>query len=144
MKHKNLATTLAIAAIVWPIQIWALLCPGCLGDANGNNNGIVTINELVSCVNKALNGCPISDEPCQCECDGNNDNQVAINELVRAVNNALNGCNLPSPTPTASFTTTASVTATQNSTRTPTKTVKSTATRREYFIGCGLSSSAHK
>ncbi|KKU48648.1 MAG: hypothetical protein UX68_C0010G0023 [Parcubacteria group bacterium GW2011_GWA2_46_9] len=97
MIRRNSAIALTITAIAWTLQVQAMSCPGCLGDDNGNNNGIVTVNELVGCIDNALSGCPISGEPCQCECDGNGDGRVTIDELLGAVNNALNGCGLSSP-----------------------------------------------
>lgn len=65
----------------------------CTGDCGGD--GVVTVNELVVCVNMALGGgnaCPA--------CDANGDGMVTINEIVAAVNAALGGC----PTPPVTFT----------------------------------------
>jgi hypothetical protein len=59
----------------------------CTSDCEGS--GMVTIDELVRCVNIALGVSPVT------EClasDTNGDGAVAINELVLGVNAALNGC----------------------------------------------------
>jgi hypothetical protein len=59
----------------------------CLGDCNGD--GQVTISELVTLVNialeqQSLDRCPLG--------DGNGDGMITIDELMTAVNNALEGC----------------------------------------------------
>lgn len=64
----------------------------CAGDCTGD--GMVTIDELVMCVNMALGGqgeaaCP--------HCDPNADGGVTIDEVIAAVNAALNGCPMPAP-----------------------------------------------
>ncbi len=61
---------------------------GCPGDCN--DDGRVTISELVAAVNIALgnqsiDACPSADE--------NEDGRVTVSELIRAVNSALVGCN---------------------------------------------------
>ncbi len=60
----------------------------CVGDCNGD--GHVTVDEIVTMVNLALNGgisgCPAG--------DANGDGQITVDEIVRAVSNALNGCPL--------------------------------------------------
>ncbi len=59
----------------------------CGGDCSGD--GEVAINELISCVNIALDNADLS----SClACDVSRDGVVAINELIVAVNNALQGC----------------------------------------------------
>jgi len=68
--------------------------PACAGDCN--DDGAVTINELVLGVASALDGtdrCPA--------CDRDGDGMVTIGELVSAVNAALDGC---PATPTATAT----------------------------------------
>ena len=68
----------------------------CPGDCNDDNR--TAINELVQCVNIALDQQPLSN--CMV-CDTNGDGRVSINELVQSVNAALNGCpDVPTPTPT--------------------------------------------
>ena len=64
----------------------------CPGDCNGDNK--VAINELITCVNIALNTSPVSTCPA---CDVNGDGMVTINELILAVNAAL----LPACPPSA-------------------------------------------
>jgi hypothetical protein len=83
----------------------------CCGDCNGD--GEVTINELITAVNNALQGCGSAAQCCG-DCDG--DGQVTINELITAVSNALQGCAAPTPTPTKGH----SPTPTKRPTKTPT------------------------
>lgn len=59
----------------------------CVGDCN--NDGEVTINELINMVNIALETAPISG--CMAG-DANGDGSITVNEIVAGVNNALNGC----------------------------------------------------
>jgi hypothetical protein len=61
--------------------------PPCPGDCGGD--GQVTIDELVTMVNIALGGKPVS------ECsvgDTSGDGEITIDEIIQAVNRALNGC----------------------------------------------------
>ena len=60
---------------------------GCAGDCDGAR--IVTVDELVRCVQIALATQPVT--ACSA-CDANADGLVTVNELVAAVDNALNGC----------------------------------------------------
>jgi hypothetical protein len=83
----------------------------CCGDCNGD--GEVTINELITAVNNALQGCGAAAQCCG-DCNGNGD--VTINELITAVTNALQGCTAPTPTPTSGH----SPTPTKRPTKTPT------------------------
>jgi hypothetical protein len=82
----------------------------CAGDCDGQ--GTVTVDEILTMVNIALDKAPISD--CQ-RGDSNGDGRITIDELLAAVNNALNSCartptatstpqQLPTPTSTPSFT----------------------------------------
>jgi cysteine-rich repeat protein len=59
----------------------------CAGDCSGDR--MVTINELITCVNFALVGTAPSTCPA---CDPDASGMVAINELIAAVGAALNGC----------------------------------------------------
>ena len=59
----------------------------CVGDCN--NDGRVTVDELVRAVNIALGNSFIS--TCR-EVDPSGDGQVTVNEILQAVNRALNGC----------------------------------------------------
>jgi hypothetical protein len=63
------------------------LPPACTGDCNGD--GEVTIDELLTMVNAALEVVPASVCPAG---DANGDGEVTIDEILGAVNNALNGC----------------------------------------------------
>lgn len=68
----------------------------CVGDCN--DNYVVAINELITCVNIALGNSPVDTCP---SCDTSSNGVVAINELIQAVNAALNGCErVATPTPT--------------------------------------------
>ncbi|MDX2169150.1 MAG: hypothetical protein SF182_18925 [Deltaproteobacteria bacterium] len=59
----------------------------CVGDCNGD--GAVTVNELITGVNIALDQASLSACP---SFDSSGDGAVAVNELISAVSNALNGC----------------------------------------------------
>jgi hypothetical protein len=59
----------------------------CAGDCNGD--GMVAVNELVTCVAIALVGGPTGSCPA---CDPDDDGTVAISELIAGVNSALGGC----------------------------------------------------
>jgi hypothetical protein len=64
-----------------------LLSPPCAGDCN--DDGTVTIDEILTMVNIALGNTPAT----ACDAgDANQDGQVTIDEILTAVNNALNGC----------------------------------------------------
>jgi cysteine-rich repeat protein len=70
----------------------------CVGDCNGNME--VTIDEIITCVNIALDLANLDTCP---SCDGNGDGEVTIDELITSVNIALDlqPCGgTPSPTPT--------------------------------------------
>lgn len=56
-------------------------------DGDCNDDGAVTVNELVMCVNMALG----TSDACHV-CDVNGDGEVTVNEIIAAVNAALNGC----------------------------------------------------
>jgi hypothetical protein len=59
----------------------------CVGDCNGNR--AVTINEMITGVNIALEILPVESCPAF---DANGDRQVTVDELLQAVNNALLDC----------------------------------------------------
>jgi len=68
----------------------------CVGDCD--ENGRVTVEELVTAVNIALGNATVDACPA---IDADNSKRATIDELVTAVNNALNGCAVrPTPTPT--------------------------------------------
>jgi len=105
------------------VLLWLVLGAGaagaqCCGDCSGDGN--VTINDLITAVNNALNGCTA--EPCCGDCSG--DGEVTINDLITAVNNALEGCSEATPT----VGTPATRTRTPTRTRKPTNTPKPTPT----------------
>lgn len=60
---------------------------GCTGDCD--NSGSVTVDEIVTMVNIALGGTPVS----ACEAgDADGSGSITVDEIITAVNNALNGC----------------------------------------------------
>lgn len=67
----------------------------CVGDCD--NNGAVTIAEIVEAVGLALRG--TSTGACLAV-DSDDNDRVSIDELVLAVNSAVAGCADPTPTPT--------------------------------------------
>jgi hypothetical protein len=68
----------------------------CVGDCN--EDGVVSIDELILCADIALRSrsvelCPPG--------DANEDQRIGIDELVQAVDNTLNACPMPSMIPTS-------------------------------------------
>ena len=68
-------------------ELWSLTTETCAGDCN--NDGMVTVAELVTAVGIALDNAPVS--ACTAV-DTNADGRVTVDELVRAVQSLLNGC----------------------------------------------------
>jgi hypothetical protein len=58
-----------------------------VGDCN--DDGTVTVDEILTMVNIALGNTPVTS--CRAG-DANMDGQITIDEILTAVNNALNGC----------------------------------------------------
>lgn len=85
----TVATATATAVVTGTVATpTATAPPGvCVGDCDGN--GMVTISELVTMVNIALDKQPVGN--CLAG-DANDNGLIAINEIVQAVNNALRGC----------------------------------------------------
>jgi YVTN family beta-propeller protein len=82
----------------------------CAGDCDGNQ--LVTVDEIMRCVNIALGAVQLTECP---GCDVDTDGAVTVDEILAAVNNALAGCPMTatatatpagSPAPTPSPTTT--------------------------------------
>jgi len=71
------------------------LCPG---DLNGD--GETTVDEIVTAVNAALNGC--TGTVSSCPGDLNGDGATTVDEIVAVVNAALNGCTEDFPPPSVS------------------------------------------
>lgn len=94
--------------------------PQCCGDCNGDLT--VGVNEIVTAVGYALDGCPAHGSCCG-DCDGSKD--VAIHELLTSVGNALDGCPGSSTPPTA---TSPTKTLVPTKTPIPTKTAVPTQT----------------
>lgn len=104
---------------------------GCPGDLN--DDGVVLVDEVMTTVGLAFNGCPA--QPSICSGDRDGDGVVSVAEILAGVNALLTGCPpeptptvtpppptgtpLPSQTATASATSTATVTATPSRTPTP-------------------------
>lgn len=83
----------------------------CVGDCN--NDGAVTVNEILSLTNIALGGADIAICP---QGDVNLDRQITVDEIIAAVNSAVNGCPAPPATPTATTTPTSNPTPTNSPT----------------------------
>ncbi len=98
----------------------------CAGDCN--EDGAVSIGDLVRGVNVLLGRAPIEDCPAA-DTDGNL--RITVSEIVRAVANGLSGCPAtptPSDTPMPSSTPTATLTATMTPTETAAATSSATST----------------
>jgi hypothetical protein len=79
----RLSTTVLSGALLGAIVLGNARAQ-CMGDCDGN--GAVVVNELITCVNIALDQQTVG----QCTaCDGSGDSKVTINEMVTAVNIAL-------------------------------------------------------
>lgn len=63
----------------------------CIGDCN--EDGVVTVDELILSADIALRSRPV--ELCPIT-DANEDDRIGIDEVVQAVDNTLNGCPMPS------------------------------------------------
>jgi len=63
----------------------------CVGDCN--EDGVVTIDELILCADIALRSRSV--DLCSIA-DANKDERIGIDEVVQAVDNTLNGCPMPS------------------------------------------------
>jgi len=81
-RFASFAFAFAFVVFVAP----ALAQPSCIGDCD--LSGEVTVDEIVTLVNLALNG---GVEGCAAG-DGNSDGSITVEEVVAAVNNALSGC----------------------------------------------------
>ncbi|MFQ5668373.1 MAG: hypothetical protein ACE5I7_18350 [Candidatus Binatia bacterium] len=68
-------------------MVGSLAAQTCPGDCGGDR--VVTVDELLRCVNIALGSSAVDDCP---PCDDNQDGTVTIDELIREVNAALVGC----------------------------------------------------
>ena len=76
----------------------------CAGDCE--DDGEVTVDELIKGVNIALGSSALSD----CGAfDSSGDGSVTVDEIIGAVNNALSGCLAPQASPTPSATPTATI-----------------------------------
>lgn len=131
-ERRRAATLTFLLAIL--LMSTPLRAQTCIGDCN--QNGDVTIGELITIVNIALGSADLA--ACVAG-DVNQDGAITVNEIIQAVRAALDGCRLaPTATPTATetlpldvsptATPPATATATQSSTATATATSSPTAT----------------
>jgi hypothetical protein len=137
------------AVVILAMATLARMAPAaCLGDCN--DDGEVTIDEIIRGVNIALGSIELSECPVF---DGSGDGEVTVDELIGSVNNALTGCPAaPSPTPTPPPTATseapsATATPSSTSTATPTPTIDFSPTPSQVNLATGavgvLSSTTH-
>jgi hypothetical protein len=117
-------STLLLAALLFALCA-APVRAQCAGDLN--NDGVVTIDEILTMVRAALNGCPLPGAFPSCPGDLNGDGIVAIDEILHALNMALSGCRPPTATPLPS-TATPTPSATEPTTPTPTATATASPT----------------
>jgi hypothetical protein len=81
-----------VGSVMPPSRAAASTATGCVGDCN--DDGEVTIDELLLGVNIALDEQPLASCPAF---DGNQGGAVTIDVLIAAVNNALSGCATTGP-----------------------------------------------
>jgi hypothetical protein len=94
-RRTDLGAVSGSLALLVVVATQAVAQDVCIGDCDGN--GVVSINELLTGVNIALEREAI--DGCR-GFDTNADGNLQINELLGAVRSALQGCRLPDPTPT--------------------------------------------
>jgi hypothetical protein len=87
---RRLRVILSIACL-WA---WAA-SPACACVGDCNDDGAVTIDELVLCADIALRSRPTETCPLA---DANENGRISIDEVVQAVDNTLHGCPPPIPT----------------------------------------------
>jgi len=86
VRSMVISLALVLLASIGPSAAVAA-APSCVGDCGGDNR--VTVDELVTGVNIALDNLPVS----SClPMDASGDGHVTVDELLTAVNNALDGC----------------------------------------------------
>ncbi len=93
---------------------WSEQTLACVGDCD--DNGSVSINELITGVNIALGS--VSADSCS-SLDLDENGMVSVSELIAAVNNALRGCADPLATPTPQTSPTGGATTVPTATATP-------------------------
>ena len=90
----------------------------CVGDCN--NSGTVTVDDIITMVNVALEITPVSACPAG---DPDHTGMITIANIIAAQNNALNGCpDTPTDTPTSASTPTSTSTTPTSTSTTPTST----------------------
>lgn len=116
------STLYAALTLTLVLQDPARACPG-----DCDNNGTVTVAELVAAVGMALGRSPL--DCAHLDMDG--DRILSIAELVAAVRSSMSGCPPPTPTklpPSHTTTSTPTITPTAQATQTHTETASATAT----------------
>ena len=84
MAHASLRSPCVTAV---PMTVATVVVSACIGDCDGS--GEVTVNELITMVNIALDAAPLA--ACTAgDSDGSGD--ITIDEIIAAVNTALDGC----------------------------------------------------
>ncbi len=103
MKTVSLRRSAALVAVlVSPLLVSPAPAQQCVGDCN--QDGSVSVSELIRCVRVALGDAPLDSCP---QCDPGGDGNVQISELITAVSHALCACETcptPAPTQTPTFT----------------------------------------
>lgn len=124
-----------ILAVLFTVAVTVLVTPAwgaCPGDLNGD--GVVLVDEVLTMVGEALNGCP--GHPAACPGDADGDGSISVADILAAVNAVLAGCpaeptatatalpatTVPTLSPTPSETPTVAATATATATTTPSPT----------------------
>lgn len=83
----ELLLTMVVTVACCSMEASPALAQGCVGDCN--DDGFVTVDEIVTMVNIALGTTPITACPAA---DPNGDETVTVDEILQAINAALNGC----------------------------------------------------
>jgi len=112
---RNRPTVRVVVSVAASGALWMWLgaaAYACVGDCDGD--GEVTVNEIVTSVNIALDVAALTTCP---SADRDGDGAVTVDEIVVGINDALNGCPTPTVTPLAP-----SPTATGGAAGTPTGT----------------------
>jgi hypothetical protein len=126
---------LVAAFVVAGLHVSLAAAAICIGDCN--SDGEVTVSELVTAVNVALESSPI--DACAAA-DTSGDGTVTVDEVVAAVSNALNGCppmDTPMPSPSPSPTATEPP-PTTTATSTPAGAVPTTSSELRAWLEAGM------
>ena len=110
MQTKTVGVALTVAVCLWTSTPRSVRAQSCAGDCDGN--GTVTIDELITAVNIALEVLPL--ERCGAA-DHDGSAAITVDELVLAVSLALSNCPMVTPAVTPTATETPPPTATPTS-----------------------------